>query len=248
MIAPAPRKPIPVTICAAIRGGSARTTLWPEARKAWKPYAETIVNSADPSATRRWVRSPASRWRISRSTRIRPPRSAASASRSSDSSQLSVGSSCKGCLQRLLLCARDLGDSGGGEVEQCVETGTVEGDPLRGRLHLHESVVSGHDDVHVDLGLGVLCIVEIEHRLAVDDADRDGCDRSGQRPAEPEPVEGPAGRDVRAADRSAACAAVRLEDVAVDPERALAERVEVGDRPERTPDQPLDLDRSAALP
>ena len=37
MIAPAPRKPIPVTICAAIRVGSARMTLSPEVRNSRKP-------------------------------------------------------------------------------------------------------------------------------------------------------------------------------------------------------------------
>jgi hypothetical protein len=37
MIAPAPRKPMPVTICAAMRVGSARTTASPLARNSWKP-------------------------------------------------------------------------------------------------------------------------------------------------------------------------------------------------------------------
>ena len=53
------------------------------------------------------------------------------------------------------------------------------------------------------------------------------------------------GGDVRAGDRRAARAAVGLEHVAVEPERPLAERLEVADRPERPPDQPLDLDRAA---
>ena len=37
MIAPAPRKPMPVTICAAMRVGSARTTLPPWTRNSWNP-------------------------------------------------------------------------------------------------------------------------------------------------------------------------------------------------------------------
>ena len=44
-------------------------------------------------------------------------------------------------------------------------------------------------------------------------------------------------------DRRAACAAVGLEHIAVEPERPLAERLEVADRAERTADEPLDLDR-----
>src|SRR5262249_32621347 len=47
--------------------------------------------------------------------------------------------------------------------------------------------------------------------------------------------------------RSAARAAVGLEDVAVEPQRPLAERLEVGDRPDGAPDEPLDLDGTALL-
>jgi hypothetical protein len=91
MIAPAPRKPIPVTICAATRDGSARTTLPPWARKSWNPYAKVIVNSAEPTETSMWVRRPASRSRNSRSIPIRPPKTAASTSRRRASSQLREG-------------------------------------------------------------------------------------------------------------------------------------------------------------
>ena len=50
-----------------------------------------------------------------------------------------------------------------------------------------------------------------------------------------------------AADRGAARAAVRLKHVAVEPERALAERLEVGDGTDGASDEPLDLDRAAPL-
>ena len=65
--------------------------------------------------------------------------------------------------------------------------------------------------------------------------------------AEPDVVERPPRRDVRARDRRAAGAAVGLEHVAVEPERPLPERLHVGDRAERAADQPLDLDRPALL-
>ena len=87
MIAPAPRKPIPVTTCAAIRVGSARTMLPPETRKSRKPYAPAIVNSAAPTDTSMCVRNPASRSRISRSIPTAPPSAAATASRRSASAQ-----------------------------------------------------------------------------------------------------------------------------------------------------------------
>src|SRR5436853_610800 len=67
MIAPAPRKPIPVTICAATRVGS---TFEP---KSWKPYAPAIVKRHEPIATSMCVRMPASRSRSSRSMPIAAP-------------------------------------------------------------------------------------------------------------------------------------------------------------------------------
>ena len=77
MIAPAPRKPMPLTICAAIRVGSVRTSEPPLTRNSWKPYAETSVKSAEPTQTTRCVRSPACRSRSSRSRPIAPPSTAA---------------------------------------------------------------------------------------------------------------------------------------------------------------------------
>src|SRR5919204_3508163 len=135
MIAPAPRKPIPVTICAAIRVGSARTTFAPEERKAWKPYAETTVKSAEPSETSRCVRSPASRSRSSRSSPIAAPSTAASARRRTSSGESSVGTLG---TDRLPLSFADLLDPGCGEIEHLVEPVPAEGDLLRGRLHLDE--------------------------------------------------------------------------------------------------------------
>src|SRR5207247_8875707 len=48
-------------------------------------------------------------------------------------------------------------------------------------------------------------------------------------------------------DGGAASAAVGLEHVAVEPERALAERLEVDHRAHSTADQALDLDRASLL-
>ena len=106
----------------------------------------------------------------------------------------------------------------------------VERHLLGRRLHLDEPAVAGHDDVHVDVGARVLRVVEVEQRLAVDDADRHGGDRARQRLREAEAVERPLRGDVRAGDRGAARAAVGLEHVAVEADRPLAERLEVDDR------------------
>ena len=76
MIAPAPRNPMPVTICAATRDGSVAV---PSADG--NPTIDSTVNSADPSDTSRWVRIPAGWSWISRSIPMTAPRTAAISSR-----------------------------------------------------------------------------------------------------------------------------------------------------------------------
>src|SRR3954452_8943823 len=240
MIAPAPRKPIPVTICAAIRVGS---TLTP---KLAYPYAETSVNSAAPTDAQEWGTKPPCRSRSSRSSRIAPPSAAATNRRRSTSAQpiVCVTTSALGELTRDRLCLqrRDLADPGRGELEQLVERLAREGVALGSRLHLHEAPVAGHDDVHVGVGARVLGVVEVEQRRALHDTDRDGGDRVAERARETEAIERAHRGHVRAANRRATGAPVGLEDVAVEPQRPFAERLEVGDRADGAADQPLDLD------
>src|SRR5689334_16254120 len=162
MIAPAPRKPIPVTICAAIRVGSARTMFPPPTRKSRKAYAETIVNSAEPIATSMCVRKPASCSRSSRSIPTAPPSAAAITIRSVASPQESDGISAGSSIEGGLLRLADLVDALRGQVEQRVERIAVERRPLCGRLHLDQPLAAGHDDVEVDLGARVLHVVEVE--------------------------------------------------------------------------------------
>src|SRR5215211_280690 len=241
MIAPAPRKPIPDTICAAIRVGSKVTPSRLEKWKSRHAYADTRVKTADPTATSRCVRSPAARSRSSRSRPIAPPSAPATLIRASTSSHERSGK------ERVFLRPRDLVDPGSGQVEQLVEPLPRKRLPLRRRLHLDQLAAAGRDDVDVDVGGRVLRVVEIEQRLAVHDSCGDGGDGTGERLREPEPVEPQLGRDINAGDRGRPCAAVGLQDVAVEPERALAERVEVGDGANGAADQSLDLDRPALL-
>src|SRR5436190_1380861 len=226
MIAPAPRKPIPVTIWAAIRVGSARTTLAPEVRNSRKPYAETIVNRADPTETSRCVRRPASRSRSSRSRPSTAPSAAASATRPSTSGQPSVGRlEASGSTDSLLLSSGDPLDPERRELEQLVQLLARERLLLRGRLHLDQPPAAGHHDIHVHLGGRILGVVEIEQRLALDYAHRDGCDRLAQGLRKTEPVEREPRRDVGAADRRAARAAVGLRHAALDRGRAEHRRL-----------------------
>src|SRR5690242_9911162 len=193
------------------------------------------------------VRKPASRSRNSRSRPTAPPRTAARASRRSDSSQESDGTLAASSIQSLLLELADPLDPGRAEVEQLVELVTGERGALRRRLYLHEPPRAGHDDVQVDLRARVLLVVEVEQLLAADDPERDRADGIGEDATEAGLVECPRGGDVRAADRRAARAAVGLEDVAVEPERPLAQRLQVGHRSQGPADQPLDLDGAALL-
>src|ERR671936_3020522 len=181
MIAPAPMKPIPVTICAAIRVGSARTTFPPFVRNSWKPYAETIVNNAEPSETSRCVRKPASRSRSSRSMPTAPPSAAASASRSSASSQFRTGRLDASNRNGVLLRRGDLLDAERRELEQLVQLFPRERRSLCGRLHLDERAVARDDDVHIHVRHRVLGVVEVEQARPVDYADRHGGDGAGQR-------------------------------------------------------------------
>src|SRR5439155_15165801 len=201
MIAPAPRKPIPVTVCAATRVGS---MLLPCVRRSWKPYAPAIVNSAEPSETSRWVRKPASRSRSSRSIPTAPPSAAASASRNRASSQESDGRLAASSIERLPLRLADLGDPRSGQVEQRVEPFAVERRPLGRRLHLDQPPLARHDDVEIDLGARVLLVVEVEQPFAAHDPERDGCDRVPEHAAQARPPERPRGRAERAQDRAQA--------------------------------------------
>src|SRR5438876_4643716 len=112
---------------------------------------------------------PASRSRSSRSMPTAAPRPVATTSRSTASQPPIAVALLARSIDGLLLARRQLLDAAGSEVEQVVEPFTVERNPLRGRLHLDESPVPGHDDVQIDVGARVLDVVEVEQRPAVDD-------------------------------------------------------------------------------
>ena len=162
---------MPVTICAAIRVGSYVTPERCENVQSLHAYAETRKKSAEPTETSRWVRSPASRSRISRSSPIAPPSAAASeeAERHVERAELrQTQRSCASAICAMPADARSISSSSQLARERLA---------LGRRLHLDEPAVARHHDVHVDVGRRVLGVLEVEPRLAVDDADRDCCDR-----------------------------------------------------------------------
>src|SRR5512132_4097319 len=126
-----------------------------------------MVNSAEPTATSVCGRSPASCPRSSRSAPIAPPRTPATTRRTRTSAQLISGST-----NGLSLSDSDLLDTTRGQVEQDIELVAVERRALGRRLHLDQPAVAGHDHIHVHLGGGILDVVEVEERLALDDPHR----------------------------------------------------------------------------
>ena len=104
-----------------------------------------------------------------------------------------------------------------------------------------------HDDVHVDLGGRILRVLEVEQRLAVDDADRHCGDADGQRLAEAEAVERAPRGDVRAA-RSRRSACRRRPGGRRSRGRSSARRARRSPRPRAAPGRSGAGSRSCARP
>ena len=153
---------------------------------------------------------------------------------------------------RHLLQIDQLADAFAGEVEQREKLLLAERRLFRGGLHFDDVAGAGHDEIGVGLGLGILGVVEIEHRGVVEHAAGDRRDMVAQRVgldhlAGPHPGEAIVQRHPGAGDRGGAGAAVGLDHVAVDGDLPLAERRQIDHRAKAAPDQALDFDGAAAL-
>src|SRR5438093_53057 len=146
-----------------------------------------MVKSAEPTETSKCVRRPASRSRISRSKPIAAPSTAATTTRRRTSCQSSVATLIAS-IRGFQLGGGERLDAGRGEVEQLVQQLARERLALGCGLHLDETPVDGHDDVHVGLGARVLAVVEVEQGLPVDDADGHGGELARERLRKPEAV------------------------------------------------------------
>src|SRR5690242_339606 len=93
---------------------------------------------------------------------IAPPSSAATASRSSVSPQLSEKTSANDRLDAPRLLLADRLDPCGREVEEHVELLAAERIALGRRLHLDQTPVARHHDIKVDVRGRVLGVVEVE--------------------------------------------------------------------------------------
>src|SRR5206468_11217655 len=117
---------------------------------------------------------------------------------------------------------------------------------LGGGLQLDDLVAGGHDYVHIYVGAGVFFVVEVEQHFSIYDSHADGGNevfhgRGSQRSCVDESLQSQAQRYKCAGDRCGACSPVGLDYVAIDPDGAFAEALEIGDCSERTSDQALNL-------
>src|SRR5690348_9232299 len=80
-----------------------------------------------------------------------------------------LSSSC--ALQCLCLQRKQPLDAGGRQGEHGIELVPMKGMALGGTLQLDEGAAAAHHHVHVGLGLRVLTIVQVQHRLPAYDTD-----------------------------------------------------------------------------
>ena len=158
----------------------------------------------------------------------------------------SSGALSSGLAEDRALRGEELVEAAFGEVQQSIELGAGVAAFFGGGLGLDETSVGGHDDVHIDFGLGVFFVAEVEKRRAFDDADRGGGYELGERrgfqsAGFDQGFKGEGKGDRGAGDGCGARAAVGLEDVAVKDDGALAEGLHVDDRAQAAADETLDL-------
>ena len=154
-------------------------------------------------------------------------------------------------MKNFLLGGEDLLESDFGEVEELVELGSGVAAAFGGGLGFDEAAVGGHDDIHVDVGLGIFFVAEVEQGASVDDADGDGADHLLERgllegAGFDEGVEGEAEGACGAGNGCGAGSAVGLEDVAVEDNCSFTKQLHVDDGAQAAADEALDFMGAAA--
>ena len=71
--------------------------------------------------------------------------------------------------QGLVLVLLQRPDARKSEIQQPVQLVSGERSLLASALHLHQLSTPGRDDVEIDRGRGILDVLEVEHRLVLDD-------------------------------------------------------------------------------
>ncbi len=131
-----------------------------------------------------------------------------------------------------LLDFQQLGDAVFSCGEHLVELGRGKDMFLTASLDFDEVQCVGHDDIHVHARVLVFGIVQINEDFAIYDAYADGSDagfdgQGGSFALSNKPGCGELDGDRGPCDGCGACASVSLQDIAIDPEGAGAEFIEI---------------------
>lgn len=146
----------------------------------------------------------------------------------------------------LALQNEELLDAVLGDVHHFEQASAWEGLAFGGGLDFDEAAVLGHDEIHVDFGLRVFFVGEVEEGGTLDDADAGRGDelaegRGLEGSGGGETIEGDGECGAGAGDGCGAGTSVGLEDVAVEDDGALAEGLHVDGGAERAADETLDF-------
>src|SRR5256885_9552968 len=124
---------------------------------------------------------------------------------------------------------------------------------LRGGLEFDHLAASSHYKIYSHDRPGVLFVAEIKQDLSIDDPDTNGgnkiFERYGlERSCLHQLFQSQTQGDECPGDGSRSRASIGLDDVAIDPDRALSHARQIRHSPNRTPNEPLNLVRSPARP
>ena len=138
------------------------------------------------------------------------------------------------------------GDASSGGGDHLFELGGAEDIFFAAALEFHEIEFVGHDDIHIDAGIAVFDVVQIDEHFAVHYAHAHGRDSvfNGEFldfSLLDEPLSGELDGDRCAGDRSCARASIGLQDIAIHPKCALAEFFQIHDSAEGSADEALNL-------
>src|SRR5229473_6462006 len=156
-------------------------------------------------------------------------------------------------LDRLSLRPNQLLDSLSSQLQQLIHLFAREWLSLGRALDFDEAAIPGANDVHVHFGARVFVIFQIKQSRSVNDPDADGGNFGEDwRLFDFAFLQQPATSDresyIRARDGRGARAAVGLQDVAVERNRAVAEHAAIRNRAQAPADQSLDFVRSPGRP
>jgi hypothetical protein len=117
-------------------------------------------------------------------------------------------------------------------------------------LNFDKATRTGHDYIHVDLGVTIFGVIEIENDLIFEEADTDGGyggteGIGGHAPSDLQAFDSSAQSETGSGDGRGAGAAVGREHITINPEATGSEGSEIDHRTKATAEEPLNLGRAS---